>query len=319
VLALVVALPKPGGKLAAGRALTLLAVLALLITLGLLVGGSRYMTGINATTLTRAAGNDSAASIFTDSWTWTGVIVVAAVCGAIISWVSRPLHPQTWLLTLVAVAALLVPAEQAGLHTAASLNKHVALGAWFAAIAAGYAVDKFAAGAPVGNMRTVTVGACVIALSFPVTLGAGQSWVFSTDWANSSDFTTILRPLAVTGRLLVEDPTIAEYYLPSGTQWTRWSSTRNIILPDEYFTGGPSVSAGVVGPGNALTFAGYIAGNYFSLVALNFADTTPLDHEIAADLRRNHNYKIVEIVPYGEGPAGPTQGTYVIWRYEPKS
>jgi hypothetical protein len=319
LLALVVALPKPGGKLAAGRALTLLAVVALLITLGLLVGGSRYMSGINATTLTRAAGNDSAFSVFTDSWTWTGVIVVAAICGAIVSWVGRPMHPQTWLLTLAAAAVLLVPAEQASLHTTASLNKHVALGAWFAAIAAGYAVDKFAVAATAGNMRTVTVGACVIALSFPVTLGVGQSWVFSTDWANSSDFTTILRPLASTGRLLVEDPTIAEYYLPSGTQWTRWSSTRNIILPDEYFTGGPSVSAGVVGPGNALTFAGYIAGNYFSLVALNFSDTTSLDHEIAADIHRNHNYKIVEVVPYGEGPAGPAQGTYVIWRYEPKS
>ncbi len=165
------------------------------------------------------------------------MIVVVAICGVIVSWVSRPLHPQTWLLTLAAAAAVLVPAEQASLHTTASLNKHVDLGAWFAAIAAGYAVDKFAAAATAGNTRTVTVGACVIALSFPVSLGASQSWVFSTNWANSSDFITILRPLAndSTGALLVEDPTIAEYYLHSGTQWTRWSSTRNIILQNEYF------------------------------------------------------------------------------------
>jgi hypothetical protein len=321
LLALVVAWPRPGGKLAAARALALFTIVALLITLGLLIGGSRFIHGVKATTLTRAAGADSAFSVLTDSWTWTGAIIVAALCGVIVSWVSRPKHPQTWLLTLLAAAALLVPIEQASLHTTDSLNKHVDLGAWFAAIAAGYAVDKFASAAPVGNMRAVTVGACVVALSFPVSLGAGQSWVFSTNWPDSSAFLTILRPLAdgSTGRLLVEDPSLAEYYLPAGTQWMRWSSTRNIILPGGTPTGGPSDKAGIVGDGNAGTFAEYIASHYFSLIALNFSDTTLLDHSIAADIRRNHHYHLIEIIPYGPGPAGPAPGTYLIWRYEPQS
>jgi hypothetical protein len=321
LLALVVALPRPGGKLAAARALALFTIVALLITLGLLIGGSRFIHGVKATTLTRAAGADSAFSVLTDSWTWTGAIIVAALCGVIVSWVSRPKHPQTWLLTLLAAAALLVPIEQATLHTTDSLNKHVDLGAWFAAIAAGYAVDKFASAAPVGNMRAITVGACVVALSFPVSLGAGQSWVFSTNWPDSSAFLTILRPLAdgSTGSLLVEDPSLAEYYLPAGTQWMRWSSTRNIILPGGTPTGGPSDKAGIVGDGNAGTFAEYIASHYFSLIALNFSDTTSLDHSIAADIRRNHHYHLIEIVPYGPGPAGPAPGTYLIWRYEPQS
>ena len=47
----------------------------------------------------------------------------------------------------------------------------------------------------------------------------------------------------------------------------------------------------------------YIAQGYFSLVALNFADTTPLDQSIAADLRRNHRYHIIHVVPYGPAPA----------------
>ncbi len=34
-----------------------------------------------------------------------------------------------------------------------------------------------------------------------------------------------------TGHLLVEDPSVARYYLPAGRQWQRWSSTRNIVLP----------------------------------------------------------------------------------------
>jgi Dolichyl-phosphate-mannose-protein mannosyltransferase len=322
LLALVIALPKPGGKLAAARAVTLLVVTALLANLGLLIGGSRYLHGVQATTVTRVAGVDSTLVILANSWTWTGVIVVAAIGGVVVSWISRPGQPQTWLLTLVTAAALLVPAEQASsLHTTASLNKHVALGAWFAAIAAGYAVDKFVAAAPAGNMRTVTVGACVAALSFPISLGADQSWVFSTSWPNSSAFIAIFRPLAddSTGRLLVEDPTLAEYYLPAGTQWMRWSSTRNIILPSGAPTGGPSAKAGIVGDGNAGTFAVYIAEGYFSLVALNFSDTAPLDKSIAADLHRNHHYHLLQVVPYGAGPAGPALGTFLIWRYEPQS
>jgi hypothetical protein len=318
LLALVVAFPKPGGKLAAARALALLAIVAVLVALGLLIGGTRYIHGVEVTTLTRVAGTDSVFSVLSDSWEWTGVIVIAAICGVIVSWISRPRHPQTWLLTLVAAAVLLVPAEQAGLHTTASLNKHVDLGIWFAAIAAGYAVDKFAEAAPAGNMRAVTIGACAVALCFPTSLGASQSRVFSTSWPDSSGFISILRPLAddSTGPLLVEDPSLAEYYLPSGTQWTRWSSTRNILLAGGAPTGGPSDKAGIVGAGNAGTFAKWIAIGYFSLVALNFSDTTSLDHSIAADLHQNHRYHLIQIVPYGAGPAGPTPGTYVIWRYE---
>jgi hypothetical protein len=45
------------------------------------------------------------------------------------------------------------------------------------------------------------------------------------------------------------------------------------------------------------------------VVALNFADTTALDHRLQQFLKANPHYHIVEVVPYGQGP-------YVIWRYE---
>jgi Dolichyl-phosphate-mannose-protein mannosyltransferase len=320
LLALVTAFPKPGGRFAAMRPLTILAVGGVLVLAALLLGGSRYYHGIGQTTVFRTVGSDSALTVLAQSWSWTGIIAITAICGAVYSWVSRPGRAQTWLLTLLAGAALLVPAEQASLRTTASLNKHVDLGIWFAAIAAGYAVDRLIAAAPAGNMRAVTCGACVIALSFPVVLGASQSRAFSTSWPNSTAFTAILGPLVdhSTGRLLVEDPSLAEYYLPAGSQWMRWSSTRNIVLPSGAPTGGPSDKAGVVGAGNAGTFALKIQYGYFSLVALNFADTTSLDRSLAADLRRNHRYQVIEVVPYGAGPAGPAPGEYVIWRYEPQ-
>jgi dolichyl-phosphate-mannose-protein mannosyltransferase len=315
-LALLAALPAPGGKAAVARTLTLLAVLAFLITLALLIGGSRYLHGIDITTLERAPGTDAPMTVLAHFGSWTGIILIAAAAGAIIAWVSHAGRIQAWRLTLLAGAALLVPAEQASLYTTASLNKHGAMGAWFAAVAAGYAVDRLIAGAAAGTARTVTGAACVAALSYPVTLGAAQSWTFATSWPSSSAFVAILRPLAdgSSGRLLVEDPSLAEYYLPSGSQWQRWSSTRNIVLPSGAPTGGPSVRAGVVGDGNAGTYAMYIAQGYFSLVALNFTDTKPLDQSIAADLRRNPRYHIIDVIPYGPAP-----GTYVIWRYEPPS
>jgi dolichyl-phosphate-mannose-protein mannosyltransferase len=320
LLALVTAFPKPGGRFAAMRPLTILAVGGVLVLVALLLGGSRYYHGIGQTTIFRTSGSESSLTVLSQAWSWTGVIVITAICGAVYSWVSRPGRAQTWLLTLLAGAALFVPAEQASLRTTASLNKHVDLGIWFAAIAAGYAVDRLIAAAPAGNTRVVTCGACVIALCFPVVIGASQSRTFSTSWPNSTALTAILGPLVdhSTGRLLVEDPSIAEYYLPAGSHWMRWSSTRNIVLPTGAPTGGPSDKAGVVGAGDAGTFALHIQEGYFSLVALNFADTTSLDHSLAADLRRNHHYHVIQVVPYGPGPAGPAPGEYVIWRYEPQ-
>jgi Dolichyl-phosphate-mannose-protein mannosyltransferase len=319
LLALVTAFPKPGGRFAALRPLTILAVGGVLLMAALLLGGSRYNHGIANTTIFRTAGADSPLAVLTQSWSWTGIIVIAAVCAAVYSWVKRPGRAQTWLLTLLVGAALLAPAEQASLRTTASLNKHVDLGIWFAAIAAGYVVDRLIAAAPAGNMRTVTGGACVVALCFPVALGAGQSRLFSTNWPNSSAFIAILGPLVEhsTGRVLVEDPTIAEYYLDVGSQWERWSSTRNIVLPSGAPTGGPSNAAGVAGPGNPGTYAAKIEEGYFSLVALNFSDTTSLDQSIAADLSRNHHYHKIQIVPYGVEIPPLGIGDYVIWRYEP--
>jgi Na+-transporting NADH:ubiquinone oxidoreductase subunit NqrD len=318
LLALLTALPKPGGKVAARRIAILVIVVVVLLLAGLLIGGSSYLKGFESTTLTRVPGAGSPVTVLTDTWSWTGLIIVLAVCGFVISLVGRRGPEQLWLLAILTIAAILGPLEQAHLHTTASLNKHVGLGVWFAAIAAGYAVDRFVAAASAeARARFFTSVACVVALVFPIALGARQSWEFSTSWANSTSFISILRPLADNGngRLLVEDPTIAEYYLPSGSQWQRWSSTRNIVLPSGADTGGPSASAGVVGSGNAGVFAVFIEEGYFSIVALNYADTTALDYQITADLNHNPHYQKIDVVPYGTEVPPIGLGTYVIWRY----
>jgi Dolichyl-phosphate-mannose-protein mannosyltransferase len=320
LLAVFSAFPKPGGKIAARRIAIMAIVVVALLLAGLLIGGSTYLGGFERTTLARVPGGASPVTVLTDAWSWDGLIIVLALCGVIIGVASKNGRARSWLLAILTIAALIGPLEQAQLHTTASLDKHVGLGAWFAAIAAGFAVDRFiAAAAPQRRARVFTSAACVVALVFPVALGARQSWGFSTDWPNATAFIAIMRPLAdnSTGRLLVEDPEIAEYYLPSGSQWQRWSSTRNIVLPGGASTGGPSANAGVVGDGNAGVFAEYIEGGYFSYVALNYADTTALDHQITADLKRNPHYHQIDVVPYGTEVPPIGIGTYVIWHYEP--
>jgi 4-amino-4-deoxy-L-arabinose transferase-like glycosyltransferase len=316
LMVLLTAFPKPGGKVVARRIGIVLIVLVTILLAALLLGGSSYIGGFERTTLARVPGSASSLAVLRDTGSWSGLILVIAVCGILISLVTRERQARTWLLVLLTLAAILGPLDQARLHTATSLSKHVGLGAWFAAIAAGYAVDWFVAAAPVGRNRVLTCGACVLALAFPISLGVGQSEAFATSWPNATSFIAILGPMVSQnpGHLLVEDPTIAEYYLPQGSQWQRWSSTRNIITPAGTSTGGPSQSAGVVGPGNAGTFALYIREGYFSVIALNFNDTTALDHVLNKDITQSHRYIKTQVVPYGIEIPPIGIGTYVIWK-----
>jgi hypothetical protein len=311
VLALLVAYPKPGGKPAIARGATVLTIVATLLMVGTLIGGDYYVAGIKQTLSLGVNMPDTRLTVLGHAATWTGIVVAAALCAAVAGWVAGD-RRRARLAALFAAAGLIVPAEQALQGAMLDLDTHIVAGAWFAAMAAGYGVHLLVAGGASPRARAVTGGACALALAFPLTLGASQSWALFTSWPNSASLIAILRPLADggTAHLLVEDPNIAEYYLPAGRHWARWSSTRNIVLPSGKSILIPVNSAGVVGGGAPDEFASYIASGYFSLIALNFADTTPLDHRIAADIRRNHHYKVIEVVPYGPGP-------YVIWKYQP--
>ena len=79
----------------------------------------------------------------------------------------------------------------------------------------------------------MTCGALVIALALPISLGMSQSRDFSENWPNATSFVAILGPLVDhgNGHLLVEDPSIPEYYLHAESQWTRWSSTGTSCFP----------------------------------------------------------------------------------------
>lgn len=316
VTAVLAAAPLVGVRAALHRLTILLQTLAVLLASAAVIGGGAYFTGFQRTILAPAAHTSPPVAVLASSWRWGGLLVLLALGGVILSWPGRPGRAQTWLLAVLACAAVLGPAEQAWLQTQAALSQHVSMGAWFAAIAAGYAVARFMGFARPGRDETLTAVACAAALAFPVSLAATQSWQLATSWPNATSFIDVLRPLAVhgSGRLLVEDPAVAMYYLQPGTEWRRWSSTRNIVLPSGASIGTPA-GDDVVAPGDAAVLHRYIAQGYFSYVALNFADTAALDHGLAAEIRRNPRYYRIEVVPYGTETKA-RQGTYVIWRYQ---
>jgi 4-amino-4-deoxy-L-arabinose transferase-like glycosyltransferase len=296
-----------GAKAAYARGAALAAYTTATLILLVMIGGGYYEAGIGQTTLTRLPGYDSPLRILHCSWDWTGPVLVAALAGVLIGVAAERSLDRKLLLAALAVAATLAPLEQARIHTLTSLDKHVDFGAWFAAIAAGYAADRALAWIGPRWWRLAGTGLCLLALTLPARAGLAQSIQESRDWPNAARFTASLSRLIGhrPGRVLVETPSIPEYYLHArGAQWKRWSSTRSIFLPS-----GHSIS-GVVGQaGHPAVYAAFVRRDYFRWIALDFYATPALDRNIAHDLRRNPAYRVVARVPYGPG-------RYIIWACE---
>jgi hypothetical protein len=288
-------------KLAARRGAALFAYVTSLVIVGVTIGGGFYLAGIGQTVVARPYGTDSPATVLETAGRWVAPLAVLAALGAVVSLTRRSSGPRRLIPPLMFGALLLVPAEQARIRTLTSLDKHMDIGAWFAAMAAGYAVDRVIAWLRPRAVRAAAVLACAGLLIFPAQLAVAQAASLSL-WPNAADFVAAFAPIAARrGRLLVEDPSVAEYYLPAGRQWWRWSNTRSIVIPSGHHVVAP------VGVARAAAFyATYIARGYFSVVALNFEDTGALDRHIAADLAASHSYLAKATIPYGAGD-------YIVW------
>ena len=115
--------PDAGWQVALRRAAFLAGIAAAVLAVLLALGGPGYL------------------------WSWTAVELISAV-GAVVLCAVRRRWPQSLLLAVLALSALLAPADQARIQTGTSLNKHVDFGAWFAVIAAGVPAQQPAPQAP---------------------------------------------------------------------------------------------------------------------------------------------------------------------------
>jgi len=251
----------------------------------MLAGGRDYWLGITTTTLTRPDASVPAAVILHRAYLWTSLIMVLAVLGAVLGARSE-IHGKL-LPAVLATAGLLVPLEQARLHTTVSLQKHVVFGAWFAAIAAGYAMARLSRVDPGHGWAAVMA----LPIAASTLFGSmGQAAFLYGTWPNSAGVVSLLRSAihAHPGHYLAEDYDVEAYYLRTSVPWQRWSST--------YYFSYPGART------QAASYAAAISRHYFSLVILTFGDTPATDREITADLRRAGGYYRL-----------PVTGQFTIW------
>ena len=277
-VAFLAARPGTGWREALRRTVLLAGAGAAVVALLLWLGGPGYLTGIRVTTTGRADGTDSRAMVLGLAWSWTAVVLVPAVAAVALS-VLRRRWPQPLLLAVLALTALLAPAEQARIQTATSLNKHVDFGAWFAAIAAGYLLSAL------GRRRAVL--AAVLAGLLPVTaLGVVQARDM-INWPDVAGLVQVVRPLTTHGgHFLVESTDVLQYYLPD-TSWQQWSDT---------------------GKDDPAYYRQAIDRHYFSVVVLGFNQTPAMDYAITLDLTAAGGYQLVAKVR-----SGPT--VFYLWDY----
>jgi hypothetical protein len=286
-----------GGYVAAGA----IGLLSVLLTLA----GPTYTDGLLFTTVARADGGTSAAIVAANAWKWAGLAFAASAAGLILCTIRRDGRIQWLLLGVLVASGLLAPLDQVRIHTSISLSKHVDFGAWFAAIAAGYAISRVPLLFGRSRLpRMAATGAILLAIAVPATfMGTSQAWALFHSWPNSTGLVARMRVLTAEhpGRYLVEDYDVVSYYLEDRTSWQQWSGTWDI-------------SYRVPGRARPLTgLAGYraaISRHYFGLIVLDFVDTTEADRAIAADIFRSSDYSVIGVV-------SSTLGQYTIWAYQP--
>jgi 4-amino-4-deoxy-L-arabinose transferase-like glycosyltransferase len=283
LLALAVRRKHPGGAWLA--VLAALGSWLALAAAGILAGGHQYWLGITTSTLARPRSDVPVTAVIQHAYVWTSLILVLAVIGAVLS--SRGEARGKFLPVLLVAAALLAPAEQARLHTTVSLQKHVVFGAWFAAIAAGYAMARFSRVDPGRGWAAV--------LALPIAASTlfgsmGQAASLTRVWPDSASLVGILRSAvgAHPGEYLAEDYDVEAYYLRAQVPWPRWSSTYYLSYPGA-LPGAPSYRAA-------------ISSHFFSLVILDFGDTAATDNQITADMSHTGGYYVLARV-----------GPYTIW------
>ena len=239
-------------------------------------GGPQYWLGITSSTLSRPHSDVPVATVLHSAYVWTSLLLVLAVLGAVLA--TRETTRGVVLPAVLAAAALLAPAEQARLHTTVSLQKHVVFGAWFAAIAAGYAMARLS------RVDPGTGWAAVMALPIAASTlfgSMGQANGLFKVWPDAGAAVGALRSAirSHSGHYLAEDYDVEAYYLRAEVSWQRWSSTYYFSYQGEP-TGTPSYRAA-------------IDSHYFSLVILDFGDTAATDTGIVADMRRAGGYYVL--------------------------
>lgn len=262
-------------------------------------GGSGYIKGIEFTTLARQYGTVPSAAILRDSAYWIGLVLLIALRGVVIARTPR----IRLLCVTLAGAVLLAPLEQARIHTQTSLDKHVAFGAWFGAIAAGYVLAQAVERSKYTKWRIAAGTALLLAA-----IGFVQSNTFYAAWPNSRSIIAVMRPLerSSAGHTLAGQGAVVNYYL--GLSPARVTNTFGFGYWDK-----PSQRRIFGTP----AYVDAIRHHYFSIVELDFSFTArrSRDDHILAAVEATPGYHLIATIPWRSN-FGHSQ--FMLWQYEPQ-
>ena len=270
--------PRPRGTRVLGAAMVL-AAWALPVAAAV-VASERDWPSVWAGALAYPAGDSAVGSVLRDAYVGTSLVLVLAGLGVWLSARSRrpQLAPGRFLPVVLLAAALLVPAVQAGRHSTDGLASHLVFGAWFAAIAAGYALARLSR-VDRGYGWAAVMALPIAAATLFGSLGGAHA--LHRGWPDATALVRVLGPAtdAHPGSYLAEDDEVPAYYLRSQVRWQNWSGTRSFRYGGQ--------------PAGAASYAAAIARHHFALVIVDFGDTAAADAQITADLRRTGGYHVL--------------------------
>jgi 4-amino-4-deoxy-L-arabinose transferase-like glycosyltransferase len=192
------------------RGLRLTLYTAALLFAAARLAGPSYLHGAAVTTFDRQLGDVPAAvsQVLQVTVALIGMLLVLGVLAVAVSFTDTP--RTRMLCGVLTFAAFLAPLHQAQIHVLTSLDKHLAFGAWFCAIAVGYLLAKGYAVNREKGWRVPVAAAGVIAL-----VGVPQATAFFQGWPQAAGTMSVMRSLTRSAGCpcLASQVNVAYYYL----------------------------------------------------------------------------------------------------------
>jgi putative flippase GtrA len=278
---------------------------AMAVPLLFVIGGRSYVAGLMFTTLSRQIlGTTPPFEVIAAAYHWVGVAFILAFLGFTLSF-STGNKRIYWLCGILTAAALLAPLNQARIDTLTSLQKHVAFGAWFSAIAAGYAATAMMR---VNQRKGWRIPA--LALSLILALGVFQASTMYSGWPNSSGMTRELSAALSQARCpcLIAEPNVASYYLPNQIATVR--ATAQLTGPYVFYYWDTSTQRELV---NVPAYKQAIKVGYFGVIEMDDAEYPATFAAVTGALASSHDYKLLATIP-----ASNQKQPFKIWIRERK-
>lgn len=279
-----------------------------MLAIAMLIGREPYFTGLTSTIGLHEAGTTVSGSSVRDTALWVGPLFAFALLGYLLRLRGLPTgatrRGEAATAALLLLGGIVAPVAQIFLGTTLSLDKHLDIGATFAAVLAGWALSRVSDGLRVKLPHTLAAALSVIlfgALIAPLALaGNSQAQRLQQEWPDATGMVAAVRPLVggANGNYLVENASVPAYYLGSKVSWTQWHDT-----------GSASYALnGVLYTGTA-ALAEEIANHRFSVIVLDYAETPHTDQLIHSVIG-SAGYKLTKQIKLSTSLGAVT---YYVW------